>query len=202
MDKDDTPVEATERLQAEFPAEDFADPEDRAEILRVTEGIAPEQTAVALDHVLRGLAGTGEVDCEALAKEIGTDPERAYEMVLRMVDAHSRLVTANLFHGDQDLHREFVQWALKNERALYVRAAEVSARTQSSRPMAALVQRRIAALKAPAKQKTRPQQSRASGAQQRDRSHDENTVAGVLRRADEENRRLERAFSNRPYEWE
>lgn len=69
LDKDDTGFEATERLQAEFAAEEFAAPEDSAELQRVTEGLAPEQTAVALDHVLKSLAGTGEVDIEGIASQ-------------------------------------------------------------------------------------------------------------------------------------
>jgi len=158
-------------LRSEFPAEDFGDPEDQAEVQRLTEGVAPEQLGVALDHVLKGLAGTGEVDCEALARDIGVTPERAYEMVARMVDAHSRLVTANLFSGDADLHQEFVQWALKNDRAAYVKASEAVARTQSSKPMSALVQRRIAALreshakqsKQSAKQSTRSESKATTG---------------------------------------
>lgn len=147
-DKDDTGYEATERLRAEFTPEEFASPEDSTELLRVTEGISPEQAAVALDHVLRGLAGTGEVDVEEIASQIGVPPEKAFEMVAKVLDAHSRMITANLFQGDTELHREFVQWALQHDRAAYVRATEAVARTQSSKPMAALVQRRIAALKA------------------------------------------------------
>ncbi|MCO5108428.1 MAG: hypothetical protein M9907_15315 [Burkholderiaceae bacterium] len=166
----------------------------------MTEGVAPEQTAVALDHVLKGLAGNGEVDCEALAKEIGTTPERAYEMALRLVDAHTRLIAARLFDGNQALHAEFVQWALKNDRAAYVKASEAVARTQSSKPMAALVQRRIAALKAsqaPAKQQARPQQQ-----QKRDRSCEGNGIEGIFRQADHNLRRMDREFRNLPYEWE
>lgn len=162
LDKDDTGFEATERLQAEFAAEEFASPDDGAELQRVTEGLAPEQTAVALDHVLKGLTGTGEVDIEAIASQIGVPPERAFEMVAKVLDAHSRMITANLFHGDVELHQEFVQWALKNDRAAYVKATEAVARTQSSKPMAALVQRRIAALKAtqaPAAPRAAPNQA-------------------------------------------
>lgn len=148
LDKDDTGFEATERLQTQFAPEEFAAPEDRAELMRVTEGISPEQTAVALDHLLEGLAGTGEVDAEEIARATGMAPEKALEMVAKLLDVHSRMITTNVFNGDAELHREFVQWALKNDRAAYVKATEAVARTQSSKPMAALVQRRIAALKA------------------------------------------------------
>jgi len=103
---------------------------------------------VALDHVLKGLTGTGEVDAEEIARATGMAPEKAFEMVAKVLDAHSRMITTNIFNGDAELHREFVQWALRNDRAAYVKATEAVARTQSSKPMAALVQRRIAALKA------------------------------------------------------
>ncbi len=202
LDTDDAGVEATERLQAEFPAEDFADPEDQAEILRVTEGVAPEQTAVALDHVLKGLAGNGEVDCEALAKEIGTTPERAYEMALRLVDAHTRLIAARLFDGNQALHAEFVQWALKNDRAAYVKASEAVARTQSSKPMAALVQRRIAALRADEAKQSKQQAQQPARREAPSKAEAGDGITAMFRRMDEDLRRMDREFRNRPYEWE
>jgi len=167
----------------------------------VTEGITPEQTGVALDHVLKGLAGTGEVDAEEIAKEIGTTPERAYELVLRLVDAHSRLVTANLFGGDADLHADFARWAIANERQAYVKAAEAVARTQSSKPIAALVMKRIAALKAEQSRAAPKQQQRRTDSQSKatDREREIEAVRRDLREREEAHRREREAHR---YMWE
>lgn len=88
------------------------------------------------------------MDAEEIARATGMAPERAFEVIAKLLDAHSRMITANVFGGDVELHQEFVGWAMQNDRAAYVKATEAVARTQSSKPMAALVQRRIAALKA------------------------------------------------------
>lgn len=147
VDPDSTGFEATEQLQREYPAEDFASPEDLAEVQRVTEGVTPEQTGLALEGVLQALRGDGVVDCEKLAADMMITPERAYEMVQTVVSANSRLITRNLFGGDEGLHSDFAKWAYRNHQEAYASASEACARTQSSRPMQKLVQARIAVLK-------------------------------------------------------
>lgn len=130
--------------------EDWADEGDHEAILQATEGLAPEQTGIALQAVLDALAGTGEVDCEVLAREMMTTPEKAYEAVVTVLDATSRMVTKHLFDGDQDLHSAFARWAIQNEREAYVKASEQVARSQSSKPMRALVQKHMKAVRASA----------------------------------------------------
>lgn len=90
------------------------------------------------------------MDAEEIAKEIGCSPEQAFEMVAKVLQANVRMREKNLFHNDAALHAEWSRWAIANHRDEYRRAAEISARTQSSKPFAPLVHKHIAYVKAAA----------------------------------------------------
>ncbi|MCO5107788.1 MAG: hypothetical protein M9907_11970 [Burkholderiaceae bacterium] len=72
-------------------------------------------------------------------------------MLATVLQANVKMVTTNLFSGDQETYGEFVAWCAKNERAAFAKASEAVARTQSSKPMEPLLQKRISALKSEAK---------------------------------------------------
>lgn len=156
---------------SEFEPEEWADPEDHEAILRATEGLAPKQTGLALEGVLQALRGDGVVDCEALARDMVTTPEKALDAVTAVLDATTRLITARVFNGDQDLHTAFARWAIANEREAYVKASEQVARSQSSKPFLALVQKHMAAVKAmqskaTKKEETKPRASKATATEE------------------------------------
>lgn len=164
VDPGETGFEATERLQQEFPAEDWADPEDLEEVQRVTADFAPEQMGMMLEGVLTALSGDGELDCEALAEQMMTTPEKPLELAETVIAANLRMVTKNLFGGDTELHSEWSRWCIANHREEYVRLSQAVARTQSSKPFEPLVRKHMAhvraeAAKAPKAAETKPKAS-------------------------------------------
>lgn len=122
-----------------------------------------------------------------------TTPEKALEAVVTMLDATSRMVTKNLFRGDQDLHSAFSRWAIQNERAAYVKASEAVARTQSSRPMQALAQKHMAAVKAMQPKAQAPKAAAAKPPQTKTKTSNNGfRIDDAIRDLQAETRRLDR----------
>lgn len=122
-------------------------------------------------------------------------PERAFEMVAKVIEVHTKMVTARLFDGDQDLHRDFVQWAIKHEREAYVRASEAMARTQSSKPLRALLQKRIASVRKENPEVTAKAKTEAKNPQQSEYEREIEATRRRLRAAEEAHREERRLLA-------
>lgn len=165
--------------------------------MSATAGLNEDQTGIALQAVIDAINGSGEIDCEEIAKSIYSTPERAFEAVSTVVESMTRLITTRVFGGDEALHSEFVKFAVREHRKEFAEASEKVARHQSSRPMLPLVEKHRAyvkaeAAKAAAKRAPKPQEPKSP----KSFEHDD-----PIRHLQAETRRLERERQGR-YWWQ